>query len=293
MKFLSPRSDIVFKKLFGTVANKDVLISFLNSITKRGDGDRIVDVEFNDPSNHLETLRQKFSIVDVRCRDEKGNQYILEMQNQSYHNFVKRAQFYVACGLSGQLKVSEDYAKILPVIFVGIVDFVLFARHTRFESHHAYLDTKDFVQDLAASEYHFIELSKFNKKEHELESEMDKWVYFLKNAENEETIPAALKSSQPFQAAYHVLMQSAWTPREIELYRQQVDALRVERGVLETAELKGEQRGRVEGRAEGRVEGRAEGVIATARNMLAKGLDVELIKSVTGLDADVIKGLKK
>ena len=80
MIFLDPTSDMAFKKLFGSIAHKALLIDFLNAVLQREPGDKIVDVIFNDPYNIRETLLSKLSIVDVRCTDEKNNQYIIEVQ---------------------------------------------------------------------------------------------------------------------------------------------------------------------------------------------------------------------
>jgi predicted transposase/invertase (TIGR01784 family) len=291
MIFLSPRNDLVFKKLFGTPANRELLISFLNSVLDRPEGKRIATVEFNDPSNHLETVQQKFSIVDVRCTDENGHKYIIEMQNPDYHNFIERAQYYGACGLSGQLLVAENYKRLLPVIFVGVVDYSLFPDSKDFISPYGLLNKKTYKQDLNLNEYYFIELPKFTKKEDELKSLIDKWVFFLKEADKESEVPAALKSTNPFPAAYHVLTQSAWTPNELELYKKQIDAKRNEIGALEGAQMEGEQKGLARGREEGLQEGEQKALLATARAMLAKGIDVAIVADVTGLPVDAIKKL--
>ncbi len=285
MVFLSPRSDMVFKKLFGTPANRELTISFLNSVLELPEGKRIVNVEFNDPNNHLETLRQKFSIVDIRCTDERGYQYIIEMQNQDYHNFAQRAQYYSSCGISVQLQVAEEYQNLLPIIFVGIVNYTLFPRHDRYLTHHYTLDIQDQYRDLDLTAYHFIELPKFKKEITQDDSLIDKWIYFLKHAEEIEEIPSTLQNTKPFSNAFHVLTQSAWTMRDLALYKQQVDTLRVEKGVLKTAEMKG--------REEGRDEGRDERSLEVARNMLAEGIDKAIIAKITGLTADVIQKLKK
>ena len=291
-RYLSPTIDLVFKKLFGTVANKDLTISLLNGILNLPKGKLIVELTHNDPSNHLEMMQQKHSIVDVRCTDECGHKYIIEMQNDDYHNFAQRAQYYGSCGLSSQLKVAEEYGVLLPVIFVGIVSFSLFPRHKRYITNHVILDKEDLCCDLDLTTFHFIELPKFKKKENQLETLVDKWIYFIKYASEMKKVPEELKTSKTFTHAFQVLTQSAWTEQEMALYQAQVDARRVEVGVLETAERKGEMKGREEGRKEGREEGREEALFAIARNMLAKKMGIEDIAQVTGLDVVAIKKLK-
>lgn len=279
-RYLSPTIDLVFKKLFGTVANKDLTISLLNSVLNFPEEKQIVDITFNDPNNHLERFNQKHSIVDIRCTDKSGRQCIIEMQNDNYHDFSERAQYYGACGLSSQLKVAEQYGELLPVIFIGIVSFTLFSRHNRYLSSHVTLDTKDLRCDLDLMQYHFIELPKFKKREDQLETLVDKWIYFIKCAGDIKSAPTELKTNKTFAHAFQVLTQSAWTEKEMALYQAQVDARRVEIGVLATA------------KEEGREEGRSERSLEIARTMLAKNMIIKDISDVTGLGVDEIKKLK-
>src|ERR1700733_14576586 len=99
MIFLDPKSDIAFKKLFGDLNHKNILISFLNSVLERIEGERIIDVVINDPANVAETPLSKYSIVDVRCTDQRNNQYIIEMQVIIQRDYAARAQYYSALAL--------------------------------------------------------------------------------------------------------------------------------------------------------------------------------------------------
>lgn len=94
MMYLDPRSDMVFKRLFGSSAHKNIVISFLNSVLGRLEGELIVDVVINDPNNVPETRLSKTSIVDVRCTDQQNNHYIIEMQVVAQKDYAARAQYY-------------------------------------------------------------------------------------------------------------------------------------------------------------------------------------------------------
>lgn len=281
MTFLSPQIDLVFKKLFGSPANKGIVIDFLNSVLDRKEGHLITDVTFSDTNNHLKLLEQKFSIVDVRCSDQKNNSYIVEIQVKKQTEFAKRAQYYGACGLDMQLQPTERYKALMPVIFIGIVNFPLFERHQRYLSHHYLMDYDDHERDLSLLEFHFIELPKFTKTVEQLNGLVDKWIYFLKNAAALDDIPAQLESEKSLKEAFRVLTQSNWTRQELALYEKQVDARRVELDVLDTAREEGEQKGRNEER------------LLVARSMLAEGIDATVIAKVTGLAVDALKKLKK
>src|SRR6185436_19111370 len=122
MIFLDPRTDLAFKKLFGDSARKNIVISFLNAVLTRTEGEKIVDVTINDPHNRPDTPSSKFSVVDVRCTDQNNHQYIVEMQASTQKDYGMRAQYYSSYALSRQLVKGDDYERLVPVIFVGVLD---------------------------------------------------------------------------------------------------------------------------------------------------------------------------
>ena len=79
-KYLNPRNDIAFKKIFGTEKNKDILIHFLNDVIEREDKKEIINVTLLNPMQHHEIVGKKQSVVDVLCEEKDGTQYIVEMQ---------------------------------------------------------------------------------------------------------------------------------------------------------------------------------------------------------------------
>src|SRR5205085_8647544 len=109
-----PTSDIAFKKLFGSQEHKNVTISFLNSVLERPEGKKIIDLVITDPNNLPETIESKTSIVDVKCTDQRGAHYIIEIQVVKQKDYAARCQYYTANALSRQLKHKEKYYKIAP-----------------------------------------------------------------------------------------------------------------------------------------------------------------------------------
>ena len=89
-KFLDPKNDIAFKKIFGSEKNKDILIHFINDILELKGKDQIESVEFLSPIQDPEIASKKQSIVDVLCKDEDDCQYIIEMQVASTSGFEER-----------------------------------------------------------------------------------------------------------------------------------------------------------------------------------------------------------
>ncbi len=278
MIYLDPRSDMVFKKLFGDITHKNILISFLNSVLGRVEGKKIIDVVINDPSNVPETPLSKTSIVDVRCTDQSSNQYIVEMQVVTQKDYGARAQYYSSLALSRQLASGESYSKLVPVIFVGVLDFSLF-KTSNYISHHFILDNETHEHELAHMEFHFIELPKFNKKPEALNGILEKWIYFIKNAGLLQKVPSYL-SEPVLTEAFGVLAQSNWSIPELEAYDRYQDSIRSAIGQLEAAMEKGMEKGIEKARLE------------MAKKLLSK-LDIAAVAEITGLSVEELTKLKK
>ena len=105
-KFLNPKNDYAFKRIFGTQKNKDILIHFLNDMLGFSGQESIKEVTFikNDQDPVIYAAKQ--SAVDVLCTDELGKHYIVEMQVAKGRGFEKRAQYYAAKAYGGQLMES-------------------------------------------------------------------------------------------------------------------------------------------------------------------------------------------
>ena len=95
-KYLNPKNDIAFKKIFGTEKNKDILLHFLNDMIVQDSRPKIKSVTLLNPVQQPEVALLKQSVVDVLCQDESGIQYIVEMQVAKVKGFEKRAQYYAA-----------------------------------------------------------------------------------------------------------------------------------------------------------------------------------------------------
>lgn len=72
MKYLDPKADLTFKKVFGE--HPDLVISLLNALLPFSPEEVITDVEYLTPEMVPENPFRKNSIVDVRCRDSRGQQ---------------------------------------------------------------------------------------------------------------------------------------------------------------------------------------------------------------------------
>lgn len=78
-RYINPKLDFAFKRLFGVKENKDITIAFLNDVLDNKPGKRIVDLDFLDPYNKQDHILDKQSIVDVKCKDEQGTVYTFDV----------------------------------------------------------------------------------------------------------------------------------------------------------------------------------------------------------------------
>ncbi len=272
MIYLDPTNDVAFKKLFGDIAHKDIIISFLNSILERKNERKIVDVAIGDPNNLPEVNspeeQSKSSIVDIRCTDELKRQYIIEMQVASQRFFASRAQYYSASAFSRQLGTSQRFDTLVPVIFVGILDFNLFKNDNNYLSHNLILDTKTGEQKCTGMEFHFVELKKFTKKLEELTTLAEKWIYFLSNAHEQNKMPDNLSE---LEEAFLVLNKNSWKIKDLEEYERRLNSIRIKNDEIDTAKY--------------------EEKIKIAKQLLDI-LDVKTVAKKTGLDVETVKTLK-
>ncbi|BAP00365.1 Rpn family recombination-promoting nuclease/putative transposase [Wolbachia endosymbiont of Cimex lectularius] len=306
-KFLDPKNDVAFRRIFGTEKNKDILIHFLNDILGFTGKDEIKEIEFLSTIMDAEIASKKQSIVDVLCRDENGVQIIVEMQVAKAKGFEKRAQYYAAKAYSRQANKGDQYEDLKEIIFIAIADCILFPDKSEYKSKHTIWDEDTNEHDLKDFYFTFIELPKFPKtKEDQLENIVEKWIYFFKYADEtgEKELERITGSDVIIKKAYEELNRFNWSEKEFIAYEREIKRIRDEQAVLaqklddatekgiKIGKEEGRKEGRKEGREEGRKEGREEGKIEVAKAMLANNVDVDTIVKFTGLSLSEIKELQ-
>ncbi|BFD48182.1 MAG: Rpn family recombination-promoting nuclease/putative transposase [Wolbachia endosymbiont of Sergentomyia squamirostris] len=289
-KFLDPRNDLCFKKIFGTEKNKNILIHFLNDILRFTEINAIQEVEFLSTIMDPEVASDKQSIVDVLCKDSHGNRYIAEMQLARDKGFEKRAQLYAAKAYSRQLDKSGNYIDLKKVFFIAISNCNLLPEEVDYISTHNIRDIKTNGHYLKDFQFVFIELPKFAKnKVEQLESIVERWCFFFKYAEEttEEDLKEIAEKAPIIKLAYDELDKFRWNEKDLVAYEERIMDLRKEEAILEyrldLAEEKGIQKGIEKGKIEGKIE--------VAKAMLANNVDVNTIVKFTGLSISEIEEL--
>jgi predicted transposase/invertase (TIGR01784 family) len=158
----------------------------------------------------------KVTIVDVKAKDQNDKTYIIEMQVAEVEGFDKRVLYYASKSYSAQIERGDQYENLNPTYFIGILDFEV-TKNPSYISRHKIIDiqtNESFIKDI---EFNFIELPKFIKEQNQLETIIDQWVYFIKNAENLDVIPENLKD-KGLKFAYEDADKHNWTKAELEAY---------------------------------------------------------------------------
>jgi len=216
MKFADIKNDIAFRKIFGNENKKEILISLLNAVLGYTGDKKIVSITLLNPFQLPDILHYKTTVIDVKATDQSGHYYIVEMQVADKGNFEKRIQLYSAKAYTSQIVKGDDYHLLKPTIFIGILNFN-FTKSEKYLSQHITCDPETKERLLEDFEYNFIELLKFEKKILDCKSLIDKWIYFIKNAESLKVVPEEI-DDKGLSEAYSDANQMSWTKEELELY---------------------------------------------------------------------------
>ncbi|WP_353273025.1 Rpn family recombination-promoting nuclease/putative transposase [Wolbachia endosymbiont (group A) of Portevinia maculata] len=285
-KFLDPRNDLCFKKIFGTEKNKNILIHFLNDILGFAEASAIQEVEFLSTIMDPEIASDKQSIVDVLCKDSIGNRFVIEMQLARDKGFEKRAQLYAAKAYSRQLDKSGNYIDLKKVFFIAISNCNLLPEEVGYISTHNIRDIKTNGHYLKDFQFVFIELPKFTKsKVEQLESIVDRWLFFFKYAEEttDEDLKKIAEKAPIIKLAYDELDKFRWNEKDLVAYEERIMDLRKEEAILKYRLDLAEEKGIEKGIEKGKIE--------VAKAMLANNVDVNTIVKFTGLSISEIEEL--
>jgi len=286
MKFADPKNDLAFKKIFGNEKHTNILISFLNAVLDFKDEFVIVSVTLANPYQVPRIPELKETILDIKATNKRGDTFIVEMQRKDLGDFTKRSLYYTSKAYVAQLPKGNDYTVLKKVYFIGILNFNIFeSKH--YISRHLIINQETNNQDLKDFEFTFIELPKFTKELSGLTTILDKWIYFLKHAQDLTLIPKEYANIEEFQEAFEIATQTSWDAKELEVYEYMGLKEFDEINALKTAEEKGLKKG-IE---QGIEKGEKNKAVEIAKNLLDI-LDNETIALKTGLTIDEINSLR-
>jgi predicted transposase/invertase (TIGR01784 family) len=293
VRLLDPKSDIVFKKIFGQ--HPDLIKSFLNSILPLPKGRLIESIIYLTPEQSPRIPGMKNTIVDVKCTDQSGHIFIVEMQMTWSKSFLKRFLFGTSKAFVQQLDSGRAYHTLCPVYGLAIVNQTFEETTEDWFHHYRLTNVKDLDKSLEGLELIFLELPKFKAQNFEDRKMGVLWLRFLREVNEQlSSIPKEFQDNPDLAKAVELAQESAYTRTELEIYDYYLDAIRVERTVREDAKEEGEQIGMAKGEQIGIAKGEQklkEEKKNMAHKMLAKGMSLEDVRELTGLSVEETQAL--
>ncbi len=279
MIFINPKTDYAFKKIFGSSESKEILISFLNALIYKGNP-TIEDLEIINLNLPPKAEGLKDSYLDVKAKLQDETLVIIEIQVLNVQCFGKRV-FYNAANTYGfQLQGAQAYRLLEPVITLTITDFEMFPENEDFISRFVLKEVNEnFTYPDNDLDLVFVELPKFTKQEHELETLADKWIYFIKNARSLTSVPENMDSIPEIHKAFDMANQANLSSEEAD------DLNRIEQSIHD------QQGAIIKAVQEGIEEGMQLETIAIAQKSLSQ-LDNATISQITGLSVEEVQNLR-
>ena len=310
-KYLNPKADLTFKLIFGE--HPDLAMSLLNALLPLDDDGQITSLEYASPEMVPDNPLKKNSIVDVRCTDQKGRQFIVEMQLYWNDDFRQRVILNASKAVVKQLNKGEDYTLIQPVYCLNLINDIGFESNPEeFYHDYAIVDVAHTDRIIEGLRLVFVELPKFKSKSIAEKKMAVLWLRFLTEiSESTEEVPAELLENKATRKALQLVEKSAMTEGQLYAYEHFWMSVVDERVLREAAKKKGYQEGHAEGHAkglaEGLAEGKAEGLaegkakglaegeknerLRNARSLKENGVATELIAKSLGLPLEEIEDL--
>jgi predicted transposase/invertase (TIGR01784 family) len=280
-KYIDPLVDFAFKKIFGSEPNKDLLMAFLNEVFR---GRKvIVDLVYNKNEHPGDLKDEGAAIFDLLCTGTDGEQFLIEVQRGRQGYFKERALFYTSRLISDQAPKGKRNVwgyNLTEVYLVALLeDFTLEIGSGNNYLHDICLcnrDTGEIFYDKLG--YTYIELSKFVKKDTDLVTDLDKWLYVLKNMSRMDKIPVYLRKPI-FEKLFNIAEYTNFTKEEKAMYDSSLKYKWDNKNVLDYAV------------STAKAEGKRENSLAIAREMKKDGLPISQIVKFTKLSIEEIEKL--
>ncbi|AND65324.1 hypothetical protein AX766_13480 [Flavobacterium covae] len=279
-KYINPFTDFGFKKIFGEEASKNLLIDFLNTLLP--EHDQIKELSFKNTEQLGITDLDRKAIYDIYCENEKGEKFIVELQKAKQNFFKERTIYYATFPIREQAEKGEWNYNLKSVYCIGILDFT-------FDDYESEPEKSEVVHTIKLKNqngkvfydkltYIYLEMPNFKKQETDLNSRLDKWLYFIKNLEDFQNIPTIFKD-EVFTQAFEKAELANFGQWELDKYESSLKVYRDLKSIIDTAFDDGKEEGKIQGKIE------------IAKQAKTMGLSIPDIIKLTGLSKKEINEL--
>jgi predicted transposase/invertase (TIGR01784 family) len=268
---------VSFKKL---CSKKEIVISLLNSFLKLDF--KIVDISFISTEDQPELIGLKSIRFDIICTDETNSTFIVEMQRVKEPSFVERTLYYWSKIFSSELKISQGYSSLKPVMVLAFLNFDIFPKEKGY-IHNCFLTRQANHQIVSKYlQITYVEFSKFDNEDPKTLEEQ--WMYLFKFYHAKGEIENAIEI---VQTAFEVL--KSFSNEDMDEYYLEIQSRKDIEGQIQIAKEEARKEGVEKGRKEGEEKVREEMV----KKMLSKNKNIEEIIEFTGLSKEKIEGFQK
>ncbi len=262
------------------------------------EGMEIVSVEYLTNETIPDNPAKKLSIVDVRCTDNYGRGFIVEMQSLWNGEFFSRTLYNVASMYSKQLDKGSAFERLREVYALALVNDDAFD----YEGDAGYMQEfyianknhpDDIRKDLALI---FVELPKYKPADRGSRAIKELWLRFLTEIdESTQNVDEALTDNPEISEALKIVQRSAYSDGDLYKYNDYRLEIMTQRNAMirERSEgfSEGEKKGRADGEKIGVEKGAKQQAAAIAHKMFSKGFSIEEVCEMTGLTPDEITEL--
>lgn len=290
MRYLDPKADLTFKKVFGE--HEDLVISLLNALLPLRADEEVIEVEYLPAELVPDNPLRKNSIVDVRCVDAVGRQFIVEMQMVWSPEFLQRVLFNSAKAYVRQLGKGFDYSLLKPVYSLNLVNDIFEPQLPEYYHYFKLVHEEHTEKVIDGLHLVFVELPKFTPHSMSEKKMQVLWLRYLTEIKDgTEKIPQELLDNAETGKAISVLETSSYNDAQLASYDKFWDTISIEKTLYNSGERKGREEGLMEGEAVGMEKGRAEEKRKIASGMKQAGIPLETIAVITGLPLEEVKSI--
>lgn len=288
MKYLDPKFDLTFKRVFAE--NKDLMMSVLNALLPLNDGQEVKELEYL-PTELIPPNDERLTIVDVRCTDNNGRQFLVEMQMQWHRGFVKRVVSNVCKAYASQsTKEDPGHHKKQDVYSLNFINANFKPDTDEFLHHYTIVNEKHPTDKLNLLHFTFAELPKFNPDTIKEKRKAVLWLRFLTEID-ESTIdaPSDMKDDPEIKKALDIVETRAYTHEQLRAFDRYTDEKIRYAMLMDGSFEDGFGKGYIEGKEEGMEEGAKQEKLKIAQSLLQLGIPISSIRNSTGLTEEEIK----
>ena len=273
-KYLDPKADLTFKKVFGE--HKDLVISFLNALLPFESAEEEICevIEYLDPELRPRSPLKKDSVVDLRCRDARNRQFVVEMQMMWTSEFKQRVLFNASKAYVSQLDIGQDYELLQPVYSLNLVNDT-YTKGDKWYHDYRIVSVEETDEVIDGLRFVFIELPKFRPDSFGHKRMQVLWLRYLTeiNAKTRK-VPDELMAVPEIHRAVDALEESAFTDQQLLVYDKFWDMVSTSRTLINGALRRGRREGMQKGLEKGMAKGRERGM----KKGMEKGMEKERLK---------------